>query len=136
MFRRTFGLQQVIMVGDRGMITSARITELRKIEGMAWITSLRGPAIRKLMDDGPLSPLRDRPRSANPDRVFRRRRVHAVVAALIGRLVVSGCARRPGGRPSSRPRRDGFGNPSHGPGRPRRAAGSRSRVAEYCRRSN
>jgi hypothetical protein len=50
----TFGLQQVIMVGDRGMITSARITELRKIEGMAWITCLPGPAIRKLMDDGSL----------------------------------------------------------------------------------
>jgi hypothetical protein len=52
--RGTFGLQQMIMVGDRGMITSARIKDLRQIEGMAWITCLRGPAIRKLMDDGPL----------------------------------------------------------------------------------
>ena len=33
----------MIMVGDRGMITSARITDLRKLEGMAWITCLRGP---------------------------------------------------------------------------------------------
>ncbi|HYA51306.1 MAG TPA: IS1634 family transposase [Streptosporangiaceae bacterium] len=53
--RGTFGLQQMIMVGDRGMITSARIKALREVEGMAWITCLRGPAIKKLMaDDGPL----------------------------------------------------------------------------------
>ena len=53
--RGTFGLQQMIMVGDRGMITSARITALRELAGMAWITCLRGPAIKKLMaDDGPL----------------------------------------------------------------------------------
>jgi hypothetical protein len=53
--RGSFGLEQMIMVGDRGMITSARIAELRKLDGMAWITCLRGPAIRKLMaDDGPL----------------------------------------------------------------------------------
>jgi hypothetical protein len=50
--RGTFALKQMIMVGDRGMITSARITELRKLDGMAWITCLRGPAIRKLMADG------------------------------------------------------------------------------------
>ena len=53
--RDTSGLQQMIMVGDRGMITSARITDLRKLEGMAWITCLRHPAIKKLMaGDGPL----------------------------------------------------------------------------------
>src|SRR5512135_915818 len=53
--RGTFGLQQMIMVGDRGMITTARITGLRQLEGMAWITCLRHPAIKKLMaDDGPL----------------------------------------------------------------------------------
>ncbi len=53
--RGTSGLQQMIMVGGRGVITSARIKDLRKLEGMAWITCLRGPAIKKLMaDDGPL----------------------------------------------------------------------------------
>ena len=53
--RGTFGLRQMIMVGDRGMITSARIKDLKAMEGMAWITCLRGPAIKKLMaDDGPL----------------------------------------------------------------------------------
>jgi hypothetical protein len=50
--RGTFGLRQMIMVGDRGMITSARIADLRELEGMAWITCLRGPAINKLMADG------------------------------------------------------------------------------------
>ena len=53
--REKFGLEKMIMVGDRGMITSARITDLRELEGMAWITCLRHPAIKKLMaDDGPL----------------------------------------------------------------------------------
>ena len=44
------------MVGDRGMITTARIEALRELdENYAWITALRAPAIRKLMaDDGPL----------------------------------------------------------------------------------
>jgi hypothetical protein len=50
--RGRFGLQQMIMAGDRGMITSARIKALRDLEGMAWITCLRAPAIRKLMAGG------------------------------------------------------------------------------------
>ena len=52
----TFGLQKMVMVGDRGMITSARIEALKELDGSyAWITALRAPAIRKLMaDDGPL----------------------------------------------------------------------------------
>jgi hypothetical protein len=55
--RGAFALKQVIMVGDRGMITSARISALREMKGMAWITCLRAPAIRKLMaGDGPLQP--------------------------------------------------------------------------------
>jgi Transposase DDE domain len=53
--RGAFALDKMIMVGDRGMITSARIKALRDLEGMAWITCLRGPAIKKLMaGDGPL----------------------------------------------------------------------------------
>ena len=53
--RGTFGLEKMIMVGDRGMITTARIKDLRELEGMAWITCLRHPAIKKLMaGDGPL----------------------------------------------------------------------------------
>jgi Transposase DDE domain len=52
----TFGLKKMVMVGDRGMITSARIEALKELDGKyAWITALRSPQIRKLMaDDGPL----------------------------------------------------------------------------------
>jgi Transposase DDE domain len=52
----TFGLKKMVMVGDRGMITTARIDAIRELdEKYAWITALRAPAIRKLMaDDGPL----------------------------------------------------------------------------------
>ena len=54
--RDTFGLKKMVMVGDRGMITSARIEALRELDAnYGWITALRSPAIRKLMaDDGPL----------------------------------------------------------------------------------
>jgi hypothetical protein len=54
--RDKFHLARMVMVGDRGMITSARIDSLREADdGFAWITALRSPAIRKLMaDDGPL----------------------------------------------------------------------------------
>jgi len=60
--RDKFGLAQMVMVGDRGMITSARIQALNQQEDgtpqpdpYQWITALRAPAIRKLMaDDGPL----------------------------------------------------------------------------------
>jgi Transposase DDE domain len=48
-----FGLAEVVLVGDRGMLTSARIEGLRA-EGLDWISSLRGPAIRKLADGGTL----------------------------------------------------------------------------------
>src|SRR5262245_47492301 len=47
---RRFKLSRVILVGDRGMITSARIKEdLKKCSGVEWITTLRGPAIKKLL---------------------------------------------------------------------------------------
>jgi transposase len=60
--RDKFGLQQMVMVGDRGMITAARIRALNRLEdgtqrqdAYGWITALRAPAIKKLMaDDGPL----------------------------------------------------------------------------------
>jgi transposase len=51
--RQRFGLQRVILVGDRGMITSARLRENLKPEaGVEWITALRAPAIKKLASDG------------------------------------------------------------------------------------
>jgi Transposase DDE domain len=53
--RGTFGIRELVMVGDRGMITSARIRALQELGGLSWITCLRAPAIRKLAeDDGPL----------------------------------------------------------------------------------
>jgi len=52
--RGTFGITEAVMVGDRGMITSARVKALKEIPGMAWITCLRAPAIRKLADGGAL----------------------------------------------------------------------------------
>ena len=53
--RTRFGLQRVIFVGDRGMITCARIREnLKPAPGIEWITALRAPAIKKLASDGVL----------------------------------------------------------------------------------
>jgi Transposase DDE domain len=57
--RDTLGIAQLVLVGDRGMITSARIEALRELNdagtGFGWITALRAPAIAKLArDDGPL----------------------------------------------------------------------------------
>ena len=57
--RDKFGLAQMVMAGDRGMITSARIRALNQREdrtqredACGWITALRAPAIKKLMADG------------------------------------------------------------------------------------
>ena len=47
-----FGLSRVVMVGDRGMITSARIRDELKPAGLDWITALRAPQIRSLLDTG------------------------------------------------------------------------------------
>jgi hypothetical protein len=48
-----FGLTEVVLVGDRGMLTSTRIEMLRE-RGLGWISSLRAPAIRRLVDGGSL----------------------------------------------------------------------------------
>jgi len=53
--KNTFKLKDMVMVGDRGMITSARVHELRELGGFGWVTALRAPAIAALADDnGPL----------------------------------------------------------------------------------
>lgn len=53
--RKRFGLSRVVLVGDRGMITEARIREeMRDVEGLDWITALRGSQIKKLVDAGSL----------------------------------------------------------------------------------
>jgi transposase len=49
--RHRFGLKRVVFVGDRGLITQARIDEeLKTIEGLDWITALRAPQIRQLVE--------------------------------------------------------------------------------------
>jgi transposase len=53
--RERFGLKRVVLVGDRGMITDARIRDdLSSVEGLDWITSLRAPAIAALVASGSL----------------------------------------------------------------------------------
>jgi transposase len=52
--KQRFGLSHVVLVGDRGMITEARITEDVKSAGLDWITALRGPAIKDLLSSGAL----------------------------------------------------------------------------------
>jgi transposase len=55
--RESFGLSKVVFVGDRGMITEARIREeLRPVDGLEWVTSLRAPQIRRLAQNGVLQP--------------------------------------------------------------------------------
>ena len=49
-----FGIEQFVMVGDRGMITQTQIDELREMDGVDWITALRPEPIRKLINDGVL----------------------------------------------------------------------------------
>jgi transposase len=53
--RDEFGLRELTMVGDRGMITNTRIKDLKELPGMDWVTALWAPAIAALVaDDGPL----------------------------------------------------------------------------------
>ena len=52
--KERFGLDHVVLVGDRGMITQARITEELTAAGLDWITALRAPAIKALRDAGAL----------------------------------------------------------------------------------
>ena len=52
--KQRFGLQHVVLVGDRGMITQARITEEIRSAGLDWITALRAPAIQGLLASGAL----------------------------------------------------------------------------------
>ena len=55
--RSRFGLQRVVLVGDRGMLTAARIREdLASVDGLRWITTLRAPTIRKLVAAGTVTP--------------------------------------------------------------------------------
>lgn len=50
--RAEFGIQQFVLVGDRGMITQKQVDALRGIEGCGWISALRPGAINKLVTSG------------------------------------------------------------------------------------
>ena len=52
--REDFAIEQLVMVGDRGMISSKAIEELRETEGIAWITALKSVSIRALIEQGQL----------------------------------------------------------------------------------
>ena len=49
-----FGLERVVVVGDRGMITSARIRADLEPAGLGWITALRAPKVQELVNGGAL----------------------------------------------------------------------------------
>ena len=49
-----FGISRVVLVGDRGMLTAARLREDVRPEGLDWITALRAPQVKKLVRDGDL----------------------------------------------------------------------------------
>lgn len=53
--RKRFGLKRVVMVGDRGMLTDTRIREeLEPVDGLDWITALRGSTLKQLVESGVL----------------------------------------------------------------------------------
>jgi hypothetical protein len=52
--RERFGLEQVVLVGDRGMLTHTQIDRLKQYPGLGWISALRATDIRQLVDGGAL----------------------------------------------------------------------------------
>ncbi len=52
--RQDFGIEQFVLVGDRGMISSKAIAELRETDGVGWITALKSVSIRALVEQGQL----------------------------------------------------------------------------------
>jgi hypothetical protein len=55
--RDRFGIEHIVWAGDRGMLTSARIEQVLKPQGMDWVSSLRAPQIAQLAEEhGPFQP--------------------------------------------------------------------------------
>jgi transposase len=50
--RESFGLDRIVLVGDRGLLTQTQIKDLEKYPGLGWISALRSEAIRQLVDKG------------------------------------------------------------------------------------
>ena len=54
--RRSFGLRRLVLIGDRGMLTDARIEDPCQYPGLGWISALRSDRLRKLVEEGTLQP--------------------------------------------------------------------------------
>ena len=52
--RQDFGIERLVMVGDRGMISQKAIDEMRDTDGVTWITALKSVSIRSLVEQGDL----------------------------------------------------------------------------------
>ena len=52
--RKDFALERVVLVGDRGMIGQELVEDLRKVQGLEWITALKSSQIRALVEGGAL----------------------------------------------------------------------------------
>jgi transposase len=52
--REDFGIERMVMVGDRGMVSHKAIAELRETDGLGWITALKSASIRALVEQGQL----------------------------------------------------------------------------------
>src|ERR1700730_11718815 len=52
--KKRFGLKTLVVVIDRGMVTKANLEALAAEEGVAWISALKAPQLRKLVKDGEL----------------------------------------------------------------------------------
>jgi hypothetical protein len=90
--KQRFHLDHVVLVGDRGMITQARITEDIKWAGIAWITAPRAPATKALLENGTLqlSPFDQRDLVRIQAAVARRRdplRGTAEIALAVGAVI-------------------------------------------------
>ena len=54
--RTSFGLDRLVMVGDRGMISNVQVEAMRRLDGVDWITALKSGAIAQLAEGGHLPP--------------------------------------------------------------------------------
>jgi hypothetical protein len=50
--RQRFGLKRVVLIGDRGMITTTQVAKIKEYSGMGWISAIKGQTIRTLIDKG------------------------------------------------------------------------------------
>jgi hypothetical protein len=101
--KQRFRLDRVVLVGDRGMITQARIQADLKPAGLDWLTALRAPAIQALAANGPLQPSlfddRDMGEICAPDYPANAGSFAAIaISPPSGRASARNCSPRPRGR--------------------------------------